>query len=67
MSEGYGIRLVAKIFCVDEDSVYGWINRWKITIHMRVIMIMEIKGSKISNLREYWSSEHIKNKKIIPK
>ena len=29
VSEGYGIQLVAKIFCVDEDSIYGWINRWK--------------------------------------
>lgn len=29
LSEGYGILLVAKIFCVDEDSIGGWIKRWK--------------------------------------
>ena len=29
VSEGYEIPLVAKIFCVDESSIYGWIDRWK--------------------------------------
>ena len=28
VSEGYAVPLVAKIFCVDESSIYGWIQRW---------------------------------------
>lgn len=28
VSEGYAVPLVAKIFCVDESSIYGWIKRW---------------------------------------
>ena len=29
VSEGYGVSLVAEIFCVDESSVCGWIKRWE--------------------------------------
>ena len=29
VSEGHEVSLVAKIFCVDESSVYGWIKKWK--------------------------------------
>ena len=29
VSEGYAVSLVAKIFCVDESSVYGWIKKWE--------------------------------------
>ena len=29
VSEGYEVSLVAKIFCVDESSVYGWIKKWE--------------------------------------
>ena len=29
VSEGLGVPLAAKVFCVDEDSIYGWIKKWK--------------------------------------
>lgn len=29
VSLGEEVSLVAKIFCVDVDSIYGWIKRWK--------------------------------------
>ena len=29
VSAGKEVSLVAEIFCVDEDSIYGWIRRWK--------------------------------------
>ena len=29
VSEGYEVSLVAKIFCVDESSIYGWIKKWE--------------------------------------
>ena len=29
VSEGHEVSLVAKIFCVDESSVYGWIKKWE--------------------------------------
>lgn len=39
----------------------------KIKIHMKLLMILQIKGGKISYLREYWSSEHLINGKIVDK
>ena len=29
LSRGYAVSLVAEIFCVDEASVYRWIDRWQ--------------------------------------
>jgi transposase len=29
VSEGYEIPLIAKIFCVDADSIYNWTRRWE--------------------------------------
>ncbi|MCL5105930.1 MAG: IS630 family transposase [Candidatus Marsarchaeota archaeon] len=29
ISEGFEVSLVAKIFCVDESSIYNWIKKWK--------------------------------------
>lgn len=33
-------------------------KRRRIKIHMRLLLILEMSGKKISYLREYWSSEH---------
>ncbi len=48
-----------------ESSFYDL--RRKFTIHMRLLMLLEIKGNKISYLREYWESEHLIDGRVVAK
>jgi transposase len=30
LSKGYTVSLVAEVFCVDEATIYRWIERWRV-------------------------------------
>ena len=58
---------IQKNVAVAESDIRFDDTKRNIGIHMKELMILEFKGNKISYLREYWSSEHLRNGKVIPK
>jgi hypothetical protein len=49
---------IAEQTAIAECDASFYEKRRRINIHMKLLLILEIKGNKISYLREYWSSEH---------
>ena len=60
------LYIQGNVAVAESDVRFNDIGR-NIEIHMKELIILEFKGNEISYLRGYWSSEHIRNGKVIPK
>lgn len=48
-----------------EVSFYTRRRGIEVKIHMNLLMLLRVRNGKISAIREYWSTEHIINKKTV--